>query len=112
MKKFLSVSLIGAMILSTSGCIMQPEITSQHVNRLPQQCYNIASMHYDALGHPYRVITSNCEYYSAPYGGAALGLGLGALLLNNHAHEYRKAPVRKAPVRKAPARKETGKTKR
>jgi hypothetical protein len=97
MKKFLSLSLLGAMILSTSGCIMQPEVSSQFIERLPQQCYNIASMHYDAFDRPYRVITSNCEYYSTPYifGGASLGVGRGVLLLNNRDNQYRKSPVRK-----------------
>jgi hypothetical protein len=102
MKKFLSLLLIGAMILSTTAFAQPWESDTYHRNRHETRpfCYNVVSYQYDAWGYPHRIVTRNCNYmhypaypnivYSYPprednstsnvIGGAILGLGLGALL--------------------------------
>ena len=89
MKKFLSLSLIGAMILSTTACAQTGQV--QYAERLPPPCYTVVSMQYDAFGLPYRVMTENCNYHSTPYiaGGAVLGLGLGALMFGRNGFNHR-----------------------
>ena len=89
MKKFLSLSLLGAMILSTTACAQTGEI--QYAERLPPPCYDVVSVQYDGWGRPYRVMTENCDYNYTPYvaGGAVLGLGLGALMLGRGGYDHR-----------------------
>ena len=54
MKKFLSLSLLGVMILSTTACAQTGEM--QYAERLPPPCYDVVSVQYDGWGRPYRVM--------------------------------------------------------
>ena len=92
MKKFLSLSLLGVMILSTTACAQTGEM--RYAQRLPPPCYTLVSKQYDAWGIPHRIITENCDYHYNPYnnpvaGGAILGLGLGALRFGRGGYDHR-----------------------